>query len=292
MKKHLIAIGMTLVLFTVGFSGCVSNNEFIENLDINSENIKTSLGNINFLLWQYDNDYDWSILMNYLTFTESMLIDMEEYESDIIDEKNYLDDYIIDYQDVRDVTNINGLTDKQRLVYNEIETMIEEYDSNKSSIELCLSNMETYRKFLNLTRIKLQKLENFESKSTLMNFKVEAEEYEEAKEYLGDMIQIIIELGENEALREELGIREYSEELSGICVLWVEVWGLYDEYLDLLIDKKYSQANNKYDEYSAKYDDAFEIESSETITEINSEVSGWYQNNIGTYSDLFEEYYG
>jgi len=291
MKKQLIVIGMTLVLFTVGFSGCVSDNEFNENLDIHSENIKASLGNINFLLWKYDNDYDWNILMNYLTFTESMLIDMEEYESDIIDEMDYLDDYIIDYQDVRDGTNKNGLTDKQRVVYNEIETMIEEYDSNKSSIELCLSNMETYRKFLNLTRIKLQKLEDFESKSTLMNFKVEAEEYEEAKEYLGDMIQIIIESGENETLREELGIREYSEELSGIHDLWVEVWGLYDEYLDLLIDKKYSQANNKYDEYSAKYDDAFEIESSETITETNSEVSEWYQNNIGTYSDLFEEYY-
>lgn len=163
------------------------------------------------------------------------------------------------------------------------------YDSNDE--DMWLINMVTYRMFLNYTRVKLEKLEDYENTFTLMNYKVESEDYEKAKEYVKDIIQLISDLKNIENQREELGVQEYSEEMKGIWDLWLEVWGLYNEYLDLLIDKKYSQAENKYDEYSSRYDDAFELESSETVTEANNEISEWYQNNIGTYSDLFEEYY-
>lgn len=288
MKKNIIVIVVMLVLSISYFSGCVEENEFIKNLDTYDEDIDTYLENIYFHLWMYEIDYDWNSLMNYLTFTESMIQDMEEYESDIDEEMYNLDIYIADYQDSKDTS---GITDTQRDVYNNIEDMIDDYNSNKSSVDVCLSNMETYREFINLTRIKLQKLEEYEGELTLMNFKVEEEEYEEAKNYVENLSRIIGELSEIENKREKLKIQTYSEEIKGVWNMWIDVWELYDEYLDLLIEKKYSSADKKYDEYSALYDDVYAIESSETLTQVNSEISKWYQDNIGTYSELFEKYY-
>lgn len=288
MKKNIIVIVVMLVLSISYFSGCVEENEFIKNLDTYDEDIDTYLENIYFHLWMYEIDYDWNSLMNYLTFTESMIQDMEEYESDIDEEMYNLDIYIADYQDSKDTSRI---TDTQRDVYNNIEDMIDDYNSNKSSVDVCLSNMETYREFINLTRIKLQKLEEYEGELTLMNFKVEEEEYEEAKNYVENLSRIIGELSEIENKREKLKIQTYSEEIKGVWNMWIDVWELYDEYLDLLIEKKYSGADTKYDEYSALYDDVYAIESSETLTQVNSEISKWYQDNIGTYSELFERYY-
>lgn len=288
MKKNIIVIVVMLVLSISYFSGCVEENEFIKNLDTYDEDIDTYLENIYFHLWMYEIDYDWNSLMNYLTFTESMIQDMEEYESDIDEEMYNLDIYIADYQDSKDTS---GITDTQRDVYNNIEDMIDDYNSNKSSVDVCLSNMETYREFINLTRIKLQKLEEYEGELTLMNFKVEEEEYEEAKNYVENLSRIIGELSEIENKREKLKIQTYSEEIKGVWNMWIDVWELYDEYLDLLIEKKYSSADKKYDEYSVLYDDVYAIESSETLTQVNSEISKWYQDNIGTYSELFEKYY-
>ena len=288
MKKNIIVIVVMLVLSISYFSGCVEENEFIKNLDTYDEDIDTYLENIYFHLWMYEIDYDWNSLMNYLTFTETMIQDMEEYESDIDEEMYNLDIYIADYQDSKDTSRI---TDTQRDVYNNIEDMIDDYNSNKSSVDVCLSNMETYREFINLTRIKLQKLEEYEGELTLMNFKVEEEEYEEAKNYVENLSRIIGELSEIENKREKLKIQTYSEEIKGVWNMWIDVWELYDEYLDLLIEKKYSGADTKYDEYSALYDDVYAIESSETLTQVNSEISKWYQDNIGTYSELFEKYY-
>ena len=288
MKKNIIVIVVMLVLSISYFSGCVEENEFIKNLDTYDEDIDTYLENIYFHLWMYEIDYDWNSLMNYLTFTESMIQDMEEYESDIDEEMYNLDIYIADYQDSKDTSRI---TDTQRDVYNNIEDMIDDYNSNKPSVDVCLSNMETYREFINLTRIKLQKLEEYEGELTLMNFKVEEEEYEEAKNYVENLSRIIGELSEIENKREKLKIQTYSEEIKGVWNMWIDVWELYDEYLDLLIEKKYSSADKKYDEYSALYDDVYAIESSETLTQVNSEISKWYQDNIGTYSELFERYY-
>ncbi len=288
MKKNIIVIVVMLVLSISYFSGCVEENEFIKNLDTYDKDIDTYLENIYFHLWMYEIDYDWNSLMNYLTFTESMMRDMEEYESDIDEEMYNLDIYIADYQDSKDTSRI---TDTQRDVYNNIEDMIDDYNSNKSSVDVCLSNMETYREFINLTRIKLQKLEEYEGELTLMNFKVEEEEYEEAKNYVENLSRIIGELSEIENKREKLKIQTYSEEIKGVWNMWIDVWELYDEYLDLLIEKKYSSADKKYDEYSALYDDVYAIESSETLTQVNSEISKWYQDNIGTYSELFEKYY-
>ncbi len=288
MKKNIIVIVVMLVLSISYFSGCVEENEFIKNLDTYDEDIDTYLENIYFHLWMYEIDYDWNSLMNYLTFTETMIQDMEEYESDIDEEMYNLDIYIADYQDSKDTS---GITHTQRDVYNNIEDMIDDYNSNKSSVDVCLSNMETYREFINLTRIKLQKLEEYEGELTLMNFKVEEEEYEEAKNYVENLSRIIGELSEIENKREKLKIQTYSEEIKGVWNMWIDVWELYDEYLDLLIEKKYSSADKKYDEYSALYDDVYAIESSETLTQVNSEISKWYQDNIGTYSELFERYY-
>lgn len=288
MKKNIIVIVVMLVLSISYFSGCIEENEFIKNLDTYDEDIDTYLENIYFHLWMYEIDYDWNSLMNYLTFTESMIQDMEEYESDIDEEMYNLDIYIADYQDSKDTS---GITDTQRDVYNNIEDMIDDYNLNKSSVNVCLSNMETYREFINLTKIKLQKLEEYEGELTLMNFKVEEEEYGEAKNYVENLSRIIGELSEIENKREKLKIQTYSEEIKGVWNMWIDVWELYDEYLDLLIEKKYSSADTKYDEYSALYDDVYAIESSETLTQVNSEISKWYQDNIGTYSELFERYY-
>ena len=173
---------------------------------------------------------------------------------------------------------------------DDIEDKISDFEKDKDKVNYCLVNMTTYRKYLNLTSQKLTLLENYENTLMLMNNRVEDEEYDKAVTSCEDIIQIFFTLKPIAYQMSNLSILDYSEEILGIWDMYIDSWEVYKEYLNLLIDGKYGQAESKYDEYSDIYDDILAIENTDNLNENNSEIDNWYTTHIGIYLDLFEEY--
>jgi len=128
MKRQLMLFGLMLLLIFV-LSGCTETISedtkfFMNNLTDIEENLEISLTNINTHLNNYDTGYKWSVLMNYLTITNSMLDDMENYQDLIEDEISYIDDLIIEYNDAKNDANIKKL-DKQDETTEKIKIYID-----------------------------------------------------------------------------------------------------------------------------------------------------------------------
>jgi len=269
MRKTLILF-IFIVNICVGFlSGCID-----EKLSTTNENLGIAFKNIDTHFYNYDYEYSWSILMNYATFTLSMLDGMKNYEDLIGEEITYVEDTIQNYQNSGDSSS-------------DIDEKINLYNSKKNTIKTSLNNMITYRYFINMTRNKMILLENYVSKNDLMNLKVQSEDYEEAVIYLDEMVDILIKLKNNEYNRSELGIGTYTEEIFSVYDLYQEAWSIYRQYL---LTEDETEANDLYQEYSEKYDEAYAIESNENLTEANEEVDGWYQENIAVCIDIFVGY--
>ena len=295
MKKKLAIIGIVTLLICINFSGCTETKStetkaFIENLQPINDNLGTALGNINTHFFNYDLQYKWTILMNYLTFTESMIKDIQEYEEDVDIEITNIENIINDYQQSKEEADLNQLTVAETNVMSEIEASILDYETNKNTLVSSLNAMETYRNFLNFTRLKLIMLENYENTLNLMNSQVENGETEDALINLEQLIEIVKDLKVNERQRANLSVQNYSEEMLGIWDIYIDAWDLYNEYLELILDGRYTQADSKYTEYSEKYNEALELESGENISEGNNEIDQWYQNNVAVSFDLFENY--
>ena len=99
--EKIVVLVICICLYAVVFSGCVENETLLQ---IN-ENLGISQGNINTHFYNYDFEYSWTILMNYATFTESMISDMNNYEDLINEEVTYIEDTIRDYQDSGDTSS-------------------------------------------------------------------------------------------------------------------------------------------------------------------------------------------
>jgi hypothetical protein len=303
MNKKLILLILSFIVSINFLSGCTDSDNstditqgtetFIQNLNEMNENdfFQICLSNIYVHISDYDAEYKWSYLMNYAFFTTSMLNGMKNYEEKISEELSDLENGSIDYQHYKENAILDELTNSQKNIMDEIESVIQVYEENKSTVNNIFSSMLKYRKFVNLTKLKTEVLEDYSTNLDLMNEKVTSEEYEDASEYPEKLIQYCNELKDNDLQKDNLSIIDYNQTILGVWDIYIESWELYDEYLDLIIGGKYSQADTKYTEYSQKYNDALEIESSQNVNKINDQIDAWYQENIGDYSDLFEEYY-
>lgn len=294
MKKFVIVV-IIMLLICISLSGCnetktTETKTFIENLQPINDNLGSALGNINTHFSNYDLQYKWTLLMNYLTFTVSMVQKMQEYEEDIDTEIKNIENIINNYQQLKEEADLDQLTSAENSIMNEIEAAILDFKTNKNTLISSHNNMGLYREFVNFTRIKLILLEIYENTLSLMNSQVEAEQYEYALDKVEHLIGLFKELKDNEYQRANLSVQEYSQEILGIWDIYIDSWELYEEYLELIIDGKYTQAESKYTEYSQKYNEALELETEENITDANNEIDQWYQNSIAVCFDLFESY--
>jgi hypothetical protein len=219
-----------------------------------------------------------------------MIKEMQVYENDIDTEMTNIETIINNYQQLKEEVDLSHLTAAETNVMDKIEASILDYETNKNTLVSSLNSMETYRNFLNFSRFKLIMLENYENTLSIMNSKVESGEYEDALVRSEQLIELFNNLKVNEYQRANLSVQNYSAEVLSVWDLYIESWEIYNEYLDLLIDGKYTQAETKYTEYSENYNEALEIEYEENISEGNNEIDQWYQSNIAVSFDLFENY--
>jgi len=294
MKRNIATIGIIIILLIVSFTGCTQTvsedtQYFIDNIPDMDENLRISLTNINTHLNNYDTEYKWSILMNYLTITSSMLSNMENYQESINDELSYIDALILDYNSAKEKANLDQLDNEETTQMNNINDMILDYNMNKDKVDYCLSNMSIYQEYLTLVVQKLTLLEDYESHSLLLNNRVEDEEYEKAINTTDTIVDLFNQLKPIAFQMSNLSILDYSEEILGIWDMYIESWQLYKEHLELTIEGKYNQAEIKYNEYAEIFDDILVIENTDNINEGNNEIDYWYTTHIGSYLGLFED---
>ena len=65
----------------------------------------------------------------------------------------------------------------------------------------------------------------------LMNNKVEGEEYNDALQYLEQLIQLCVEIKNNDVKKHDLSIVNYTDMIIN-WDLYIEAWVLYEEYLN------------------------------------------------------------
>jgi hypothetical protein len=291
MGKKFKIICIIILLIIVGFNGCVENqsdrtNKFAENLAIINENFFISYSNINDFLINYTYKYDWYDIINKTTFSMSLISDMEEFTSKIENQINNIESYIEEYYLLKNDADLKKLNFSQNITKNEVEYKILNFNYNKNIIENCTKNMDSYKYFVYLYILKIIKLEDYGKSFNLLNTKIENEEFEDAKIYLNQIIQIMNELKVIDYYQANLSIKTFDEELLGIWDLYIEAWNVYREYIDLALEGKMIEADSKYDEYTKKFEQVLEISSKENQIADNNEISKWYYENIGNCIEL------
>jgi len=294
-KQKSIGYGI-LVLAIIGIifiSGCIKSPEtkqFAESLPQINENLGIALGNIHTDFYNYDLEYKWSRLMNYLTITESMINEMKIYEDKIKNEMSYIENTTIQFQQSKQNVDINQLSEEEKNTLNEIETKITDYQTNKDKINSCLNAMQTYREFIDIGRLKLIKLEEFYTKLNSINEEIESGYYDDALSDIDDLKQIVVDI-KNLVLRQsELGILTYDEKVISSWGIYLESLDELKKYVNYLKAGDYESADSQYTIYSQKYTEAVKASESENINLINNQIDAWYQNNIGVCVDIFVQY--
>jgi len=294
-KQKSIGYGI-LVLAIIGIifiSGCIKSPEtkqFAESLPQINENLGIALGNIHTDFYNYDLEYKWSRLMNYLTITESMINEMKIYEDKIKNEMSYIENTTIQFQQSKQNVDINQLSEEEKNTLNEIETKITDYQTNKDKINSCLNAMQTYCEFIDIGRLKLIKLEEFYTKLNSINEEIESGYYDDALSDIDDLKQIVVDI-KNLVLRQsELGILTYDEKVISSWGIYLESLDELKKYVNYLKAGDYESADSQYTIYSQKYTEAVKASESENINLINNQIDAWYQNNIGVCVDIFVQY--
>jgi len=299
MKSKQKSIGYGIpVLAIIGIifiSGCIKSPEtkqFAESLPQINENLAIVLGNIHKDFYNYDIDYSVNRLVNLFTITDSIINKMEKRESNIKEDIIQAESIISDYQAAKQNININQLSNEEKNLVSQINAKINEFDSNKDKLTSCLSKMETYREWVILVRDNAKLWEKLGDQLTLMNEYVQSEKYQEALQKVNEIQNTVNQMKINAQKREETGIQDFSAEAIAAYDAYSESFEYYKEYINLLINEDYENAELKYTEYSQKYSEAISMgtEKEASISERINEADAWYQNNIGVCLDLFTQY--
>ncbi|MHA1748613.1 MAG: hypothetical protein ACTSYF_08250 [Promethearchaeota archaeon] len=230
--------------------------------------------------------------MNLLTITDSIINGMKKAESNIREDITQAENIISNYQAAKQNVNINQLSNEEKNLVNQIDVKINEFNSNKDKLNSCLSKMETYREWVTLVRDNAKLLEKLENQLTLMNEYVQSEKYQEALQKANEIQNTVNQMKINAQKREATGIQDFSAEAMTSYDAYSESFEYYKEYINLLINGDYENAELKYIEYSQKYSEAISMGTKEeaSISETINEADMWYQNNIGVCLDLFTQY--
>lgn len=276
-------------------SGCVQSPEikqFSQDLPQYDENLEIILGNIHTDFYNYDLDYSVNRLMNLLTITDSMVTGMKKEENNIKEDMLNFEEIANEYQTAKSSININMLSEEDKLIVNKIDNKISEYNLNKEKVNSCLSKMEEYRDWIKLVNDNAKILEKFETQSILMNEYVQSEKYQDALSKVTEIQNTISQMKDNAQKRKDSGIQTFSTETIQSYDALSNSYNTYKEYINLLIDEDWEEAEIKYIEYSQEYSEAISMGSDEdaSITEAINEADTWYQENIGVCFDLFESY--
>jgi hypothetical protein len=297
MKNEVIGIGITFILIIIYFSGCIEENirtqeplDFREQLPLINESLSVSFADINIYIKNYDYYYRWSILINLVLITDSLIIFMQILENNIKNAVTDIENEVDNYYKLKNDANLSQFTDSDIRRINDIEAKILDYNENVDNISFVIDGMARYTEFWNLTRVKQIYLEEYSTIIDLMNQEIQNEELENSLQYPEQLIQSCKKLTNNDEQKNNLNIITYSEDILNIWNIYIEAWELYEEYLNLLVESEYDSAKSKYTEYSQKNNEASEIEATQNLDEFNDQIDYWYQINIEEYLDLFEEY--
>ncbi len=295
-QKYLGYAALVLAIIGIIFiSGCVQSPEtkqFAESLSQTNENLEIALGNIHTDFYNYDTDYSVTKLMNLLTITDSIINGMEKAELNIKEDITQAENIISDYQAAKQNVNMNQLSDEEKNLVNQIDAKINEFNSNKDKLNSCLSKMETYREWIILVKENAELLEKLDNQLILLNEYVQSEKYQDALQKVNEIQNTINQMKINAQKREATGIQDFSAEVMASYDVYSESFEYYKEYINLLINEDYENAESKYIEYSQKYSEAISMGTEEeaSISATINEADVWYQNNIGVCLDLFTQY--
>ncbi len=292
-KQGYIGI-LILVMFGALFSGCVQLQEkekFVNELPQINKNLETALGNIYVDFQNYHNNYKWSSLMNYLTITDSMVNEMETYENEIKDEMQYLENLTNYVETSKQDINVDLLSSNEMRLLNEIDDKIAAYQSKKAQINSCLDAMKTYREFINVIRVKLQKTEKLRMKLSLIDNEINVGNYDDAISDIEKLKQIAREIQQLENQQAELGIIDYNQEVIDSWDTYIEGLEELEKYVEYLKTGDYESASYHYNIYLQKYTEVVQVSEGEGIHTVTNKVDNWYQENIGSCVNVFQEYY-
>jgi hypothetical protein len=258
MKKQFAVVGVTLILLTIALSGCQGERtkgteDFAETLSPITENsVRTNLSNINANIYNFDANYRWSYIMNLnLTFfTESLITDMQNYETRIKDARLAVENSSLEYYTAKAKADIHQLTPEETSTMNDIETMLSDFQVDKEKVTTVVSSMATYREFIDAARLTLILGGNYTATVTLMNSKFLAQQYEEALVYAGELTQLCQDMKNLSQQKMDLGIATYSQDVLTSWDVMKEAWELYEQYLTLLLQDE--NGSSAYIEYSQK----------------------------------------
>ncbi len=152
--------------------------------------------------------------------------------------------------------------------------------------------METYREWIILVKENAELLEKLDNQLILLNEYVQSEKYQDALQKVNEIQNTINQMKINAQKREATGIQDFSAETMASYDVYSESFEYYKEYINLLINEDYENAESKYIEYSQKYSEAISMGTEEeaSISAAINEADVWYQNNIGVCLNLFTQY--
>ncbi|MEK6826241.1 MAG: hypothetical protein AABY07_06235 [Nanoarchaeota archaeon] len=186
--------------------------------------------------------------------------------------------------------NINAFSSEEKKLIEDIDKKIEDYNSNKDKINSCVDNMGEYRNYVVLVKERLVLYDKYDSQTLALGSYVDAGRYQNALQEVRNIKKTVREFKENLIRRKEYNIQVISNNQLQSWDSLLEVYDIYEEYLNLEIQGDYYLADSKYQELTEKFSDAIVESGEESITEAIDEIDGWYENNIGSCFDIFEEY--
>ncbi|MCC7574791.1 hypothetical protein KO361_04325 [Candidatus Woesearchaeota archaeon] len=290
------SIFLISILCLIILTGCEQQKEldyFAESLENINNQMDVYLSNINTDLYNYNLNHGFDRLVNLAFITNTYLTNMKNIENELKKDMNSFEELTSVFLNAESESNLNKLSESQKIILDEIHSKIDDYADNKNKLEDCLNNMNSYHIWTELIKEKISLQEKYENEEALTVLNVENEKYYEALKKLDESQKTLRDLKQVEIKINNTGIQKYSKEELQEYDQLIEIEEIYRELIMLLLQEKYYEAELKNEEYLKKYYDFITNTPSfshSIYTELDS-IENWYSENIGVCLKIFEKYY-
>jgi tetratricopeptide (TPR) repeat protein len=253
-----------------------------------NQNLEISFDEIDYLFAEFHDDYRWVVVMNYVTITSSMIVEMEDYQSDIAVEITKIKQAIAQYEEM-DANLLEFIQEEQDIVVD-IEEKIGVYDAHAEQLGDCLESMNTYDKLLDIFRKQLNEIEEYENLLRLTVNQIDSEKYDDAIDNLNILKSQQDEFKSLTEYFSDLGVLPYNGEELKFHEFMIDFFDTLAEYIGYLEDEDYDEAEEMFDDLSESYTESLQrISESGTLVEFHDEIDSWYYKNIKSCMEIFEE---
>ncbi len=225
----------------------------------------------------------------YGTIMGSQLANMEKTRNDVSTAMDGLSGTEADYNALMATVDKSSLSGEENALVTGIETKINQFNTPKAKIEVCVDKMSNYTEFVRLLQENVILNERLETENTMLTAYINGEEYTKARNQVTRTQKTIGEMKANIAARDALGVQGDLSSSDGAADLLIEAYDIYKELIVALEKEDAQSSEEKYAELNAKLAETLAAEDpnlSSPTYQLNL-VDQWYSINIGVCVGVF-----